>query len=68
MKIAKEQVLAAIRSKGGDPKDYPAEKIAEYVSLVLQKKPEIREEAARRIASSREMASDLLPDFFDEAA
>jgi hypothetical protein len=68
MKIAKEQVLAAIRSKGGDPKDYSAERISEYVSIVLQKKPEIREEAARRVSSSREMASDLLPDFFGEAA
>lgn len=67
-KIAKEQVFAAIRRKGGNPSDYSAEQIAEYVGKVLQHKPEIRDEAARRIESSRKMAGDLLSDLFDEAA
>lgn len=67
-KIAKQQVLAAIRNKGGNPADYTAEQIAEYVSKVIQHKPEIREEAARRVESSRKMAGDLISDLFDEAA
>jgi len=66
-KIAKDQVYAAIRSKGGNPSDYTSEQIAEYVSKVLQNRPEIREEAERRINSTREMAADILPDFFDAA-
>lgn len=67
-KIAKEQVFAAIRRKGGNPTDYSAEQIAEYVAKVRQHKPEIRDEAARRVESSRQMAGDLLSDLFDEAA
>jgi len=67
-KIAKEQVFAAIRKKGGNPADYSAEQIAEYVTKVLEHKPEIREEAARRIDSSRKIAGDLLDDLLDEAA
>lgn len=67
-KIAKEQVFAAIRRKGGNPSDYSAEQIAEYVAKVRQHKPEIRDEAIRRIESSRKMAGDLLSDLFDEAA
>lgn len=63
-KIAKEQVLAAIRKKGGNPADYSAEQISEYVAKVLQLKPEIREEAERRINSSRQIAGDLLSDLF----
>jgi hypothetical protein len=67
-KIAKEQVLAAIRKKGGNPSDYSAEQIAEYIAKVIQHKPEIMEEAARRVDSSRKMAGDLLSELFDEAA
>jgi hypothetical protein len=67
-KIAKEQVFAAIRRKGGNPSDYSAEQLSEYISKVRQHKPEIREEAARRIESTRKMAGDLLSDLFDEAA
>lgn len=61
-KIAKQQVLAAIRNKGGDPKNYTADQIADFVVKVLAHKPEIREEAARRIESSRAIAGDLLGD------
>ena len=67
-KIAKEQVFASIRKKGGNPADYSAEQIAEYVTKVLQHKPEIMEEATRRIESSRKIAGDLLDDLLDEAA
>lgn len=67
-KIAKEQVFAAIRRKGGNPSDYSAEQIAEYVAKVLKHKPEISNEAARRVESSRKMAGELLSDLFDEAA
>lgn len=66
-KIAKEQVNAAIRNKGGNPSDYSAEQIAEYVAKVLEHKPEIREEATRRIESSRKMATDMLADLFEAA-
>lgn len=67
-KIAKEQVFSAIRKKGGNPADYTSEQIADYVAKVLEHKPEIRQEAARRIESSRKLAGDLLADIFDEAA
>lgn len=67
-KIAKQQVLAAIRNKGGNPSDYTAEQISEYVAKVIQHKPEIREEAARRVESSRKMAGDLISDLFEGAA
>lgn len=63
-KIAKEQVLAAIRRKGGNPSDYSAEQLSEYVAKVLQHKPEILEEAERRVNSSRQIAGDLLSDLF----
>jgi hypothetical protein len=67
-KIAKEQVFAAIRRKGGNPTDYSAEQLSEYIAKVRQHKPEILDEAKRRIESSRQMAGDLLSDLFDEAA
>ena len=67
-KLAKEQVFSAIRKKGGNPADYSADQIADYVAKVLEHKPEIREEAARRIESSRQLAGDLLSEIFDEAA
>ena len=67
-KIAKEQVFAAIRKKGGTPSDYSAEQIAEYVAKVIAHKPEIMEEAARRVNSSRQLAGELLDDLLDEAA
>ena len=67
-KIAKEQVFAAIRRKGGNPSDYSAEQIAEYVAKVISHKPEIMEEAARRVNSSRQLAGELLDDLLDEAA
>ena len=67
-KIAKEQVFAAIRKKGGNPADYSSEQIADYVAKVLQHKPEIKQEAQRRLESSRKIAGDLLDDLFDEAA
>lgn len=68
LKIAKEQVHAAIRNKGGNPSDYSAEQIAEYVAKVLHHKPEIREEAIRRVESSRKMATDMLADLIPAAA
>jgi hypothetical protein len=61
-KLAKQQVFAAIRNRGGKPKDYSDGQIAEYVEKVLAHKPEIREEAARRINSTRQLAGDLLSD------
>ena len=67
-KIAKEQVLAAIRKKGGNPSDYSAEQIAEYVAKVITHKPEILAEAERRVNSSRQLAGELLDDLLDEAA
>lgn len=63
-KIAKEQVFAAIRRKGGNPADYSAEQLSTFIAKVLQAKPEIRDEAERRINSSRQIAGDLLSDLF----
>ena len=67
-KIAKEQVCAALRRKGANPSDYTSEQIAEFVGKVIQHKPEIMEEAARRVNSSKQLAGELLDDLLDEAA
>ena len=61
-KIAKDQVLTAIRDKGGKVRDYSAEQIDTYVTKVLENRPQIREEAERRVNSTRQIAGDLLSD------
>lgn len=61
-KIAKDQVLTAIRDKGGKVRDYSAEQIDAYVTKVLENRPQIREEAERRVNSTRQIAGDLLSD------
>ena len=61
-KIAKDQVLTAIRDKGGKVRDYSSEQIDAYVTKVLENRPQIREEAERRVNSTRQIAGVLLSD------
>ena len=56
MSIAKDKVKAAIKAKGGSPKDYSAAEISELASQVLEKYPAIREIAARNVAANAEIA------------
>lgn len=67
-KLAKEQVFAAIRKKGGEPGHYNTEQIAAFVAKVLELRPEIREEATRRVRSSRELGEAVLNEVFNKAA
>ena len=60
VKIAKSLILAALRKKGIDPKTLEEGKLDELVSGILTNKPEITEEARRRIAATQEVASDAL--------
>lgn len=56
MSIAKDKVRAAIKAKGGNPKDYSAAEIQTLAVQVLEKYPQIREVAARNVASAAEIA------------
>lgn len=56
LSIAKDKVRAAIKAKGGNPKDYSAADIASLAAQVLDKYPQIREVAARNVASASEIA------------
>jgi len=59
-KLATEAISAHLRSKGIDPKSRSDEWFEAQVMRVLDQKPYYREEAARRIESTREAASELL--------
>lgn len=59
-RLASEAISAHLRSKGIEPKSRSEEWFDAQVSRVLDQKPYYREEAARRIESTREAASELL--------
>lgn len=58
--IAKIKVKAALNKKNIELGSVSKEKMAEYITQVLTKYPEIREEAKRRVASTSEMAVEEL--------
>lgn len=66
-KLAKDLVLGALRQKGIEVKSVPAEKLAEYVAGLLEKRPEIRKEATKRLKAQAAMAASILGDL-DAAA
>lgn len=59
-KIAKAKILEAMRSKNIDVKSISAERMEANIAALLDKYPQIREEAARRVAEAKSLASDLL--------
>lgn len=62
-KIAKGMVHEALRAKGHDPKTIPHAKMQEMVHALIARRPDITEEAERRIARARELTIEALgPD------
>lgn len=59
-KIAKEMVMAALSAKNIKSNSLPEGKMEEFISAVLSRKPEIMEEAKRRVEASKTSALDLL--------
>lgn len=61
-KIAKQTITAALTQKGHKVKDLKEGQLDELVSQLLSKRPEIREEARRRISASQAIAAEALGD------
>lgn len=61
-KMAKGLVLAALRSKEIDVDTLPEGKLDELIDGALSKRPDIREEAKRRIAAAKSLAQEVLSD------
>jgi hypothetical protein len=67
-KIAKAWVLAALKKNKNaagepapmDPKSLPEGKLDQYINGLLTKRPDIREEAKRRVSASQSIASEAL--------
>jgi hypothetical protein len=67
-KMAKAWVLAALKKNKSavgdpapiDPKSLPEGKLDQYINGLLTKRPDIREEAKRRVSASQTIASDAL--------
>lgn len=58
--IAKERVVAALTAKNISQKALPEGKMDEYITSLIERRPEIREEAERRVAARKEIAADIL--------
>lgn len=52
-KLAKQTVLSALRQKSIDSKTVSPDQMDHYVSTLLEKRPELRKEAARRIKAQK---------------
>lgn len=61
-KLAKDVVLSALRGKGYDVKSLPAEQLEGYITAILEKKPELRKEAVRRIKETKKVAESVFAD------
>ena len=59
-KMAGDMVRTALRGKGVDLKTLPEGRLEELISGVLLKRPDITEEAQRRVDASKAIAGDLL--------
>ena len=59
-KIAAASIRAALSAKGIDLKTLPEGKLEELVQSLLAKRPEITEEAARRIAAAKAVGEETL--------
>lgn len=67
-KLAKEAVLALLRKKGHDPKTVSTDKMDELVAAIKERRPEIREEAERRVAARQSAAESDIGDLLDDVA
>jgi len=61
-KIAKGIVLEALKKKDMDVKTLPEGKLEELISLTIEKRPSITEEAQRRIDAAKAVAQEALGD------
>jgi hypothetical protein len=61
-KLAKDLVVGALRKNGIDLKTVTKEKMEEYVSSLVEKRPDIRKEAAKRLKTQKAMAESILND------
>lgn len=59
-KIAKQTITNALAAKGQKTKDLADGVLDDLVSKLIEKKPEIMEEAKRRIAAAQSIASEAL--------
>lgn len=59
-KIAKAKITEALRARDIDIKSLPEGKMEEFIKSVLEKKPEIREEAKRRVEAAKSIAAGAL--------
>ena len=59
-KLAKELLVSAFRARKIDIKTVTPEKLAELIAGLLVKKPDIMEEAKRRVAALQDAAEDIL--------
>ena len=66
-KIAKTSIVEALQAKSIKIKDLPEGKMESLIASLLEKKPEIMEEAARRVAAAKNVSSDMLNDLLDAA-
>lgn len=67
-KLAKTKITERLREKNVDLKTVSAEQMIAWVEALCAKDPTIREEAERRIAAAKNIASDVLDDLIGEAA
>lgn len=61
-KLAKETILSALRERKIDVKTISAEKMEEYVTSLLGKRPDLRKEAKRRIDATKKVSSDIFAE------
>jgi hypothetical protein len=61
-KLAKAKITERLREKNVDLKTVSAEQMSAWVEALCAKDPTIREEAERRIAAAKSIASDVLDD------
>ena len=66
-KIAKGVILEALRKANTDPKTLTAERMEQLVLALLAKRPDLAEEAERRIAATRASAEVAFEDLMPEA-
>jgi len=58
--IAKERILAALAAKNVSVKSLPEGKMDEFIATAIERRPEIREEAQRRLDARKIAADDLI--------
>lgn len=67
-KIAKDLIAAHLRQKKTAIKDLPEGKLEELVKYLLEKRPDITEEAQRRVDAAKSLGTQLLEGLGDDSA